>query len=615
MFPEITGRVAVSVLLACLTWNTCAAADAPTPGTDFLVRADPPVPRPSSRPCSVELVRMTTNGVGRGNFYSSQSCGKGPWAKVVLEMDFVLTDDQEEQGLALPLNLWLSGVNLYSGNVALAGNHVQMQPCFELYCGHTERDVTDYLPVLAYRDGAPALEGNWVIGTEQEAYVPAPYFAGIATLKFYPATVAEPAPAVPDAVFPLGAGNYRDGNYYATGALADLRGTSDRLAASFNVFRQQTLPRNIERAYLDVIVRPSTYHYVPATGSTQGHVVPHDAWYSCLPAPLAVVFPRLLLDAQHSFAAHCIGGAFREAEVSIDQQPAGVVPLYPAYPSLDEGDAALWRPASQPQELLNVPHRIDLSPFAALLSNGAPHTVSVRIASNSVPGLTNNPLAGAWASATLLVYQDRRVKQVTGMLTRNDLAGQPAVQIGDVIKGTPADQAGIKPGNIIVKMNGQPLERGDEPDEAALILMKNVKRMKVGSKVTFSVVTEKDKPATDVTVTLAERPKPENQAQRFYAEDLGFTAREIVFEDTYRRKLPADQKGVVVALVKRSSAAMAGKLEQGDLITKLNQTPVTDVEQFKKEYQEFRKAKPKEAVVLEAIRNGNDEIIRIEPPQ
>lgn len=428
MFPGITGRVAVSVLLACLTWNACAAADAPTPGTDFLVRADPPVPRPSSRPCSVELVRMTTNGVGSGNFdYSSQSCGKGPWAKVVLEMDFVLTDDQEEQGLALPLNLWLSGVNLYSGNVALAGNHVQMQPCFELYCGHTERDVTDYLPVLAYRDGAPALEGNWMIGTGQEAYVPAPYFAGIATLKFYPATVAEPAPAVPDAVFPLGAGNYRDGNYYATGALADLRGTSDRLAASFNVFRQQTLPRNIERAYLDVIVRPSTYHYVPATGSTQGHVVPHDAWYSCLPAPLAVVFPRLLLDAQHSFAAHCIGGAFREAEVSIDQQPAGVVPLYPAYPSLDEGDAALWRPASQPQELLNVPHRIDLSPFAALLSNGAPHTVSVRIASNSVPGLTNNPLAGAWASATLLVYQDRRVKQVTGMLTRNDLAGQPAV--------------------------------------------------------------------------------------------------------------------------------------------------------------------------------------------
>jgi serine protease Do len=225
------------------------------------------------------------------------------------------------------------------------------------------------------------------------------------------------------------------------------------------------------------------------------------------------------------------------------------------------------------------------------------------------PPVAGQPLKLPWLGVAQMTGLKKEVADYF------DLAGQPAVQIGDVIKGTPADQAGIKPGNIIVKMNGQPLERGDEPDEAALILMKNVKRMKVGSKVTFSVVTEKDKPATDVTVTLAERPKPENQAARFYAEDLGFTAREIVFEDTYRRKLPADQKGVVVALVKRSSAAMAGKLEQGDLITRLNQTPVTDVEQFKKEYQEFRKAKPKEAVVLEAIRNGNDEIIRIEPPQ
>jgi serine protease Do len=179
----------------------------------------------------------------------------------------------------------------------------------------------------------------------------------------------------------------------------------------------------------------------------------------------------------------------------------------------------------------------------------------------------------------------------------------------------PADQAGLKPGSIIVKMNGQPLERGDEPDEAAMILMRNVKRMKVGDGVTFSVITEPNKPASDIKVTLGERPKQENQAKRFYAEDLGFTTREIVFDDTYRRKLAADQKGVVVALVKPSSLAASGKLERGDLVTRLNQTQITDVEQFKTAYQQFRKDKPKDAIVLEAIRNGNDEIIRIEPPQ
>jgi len=187
--------------------------------------------------------------------------------------------------------------------------------------------------------------------------------------------------------------------------------------------------------------------------------------------------------------------------------------------------------------------------------------------------------------------------------------------VGDVVKDSPAEKAGLKPKFIIVKVNGKALERGDEPDEVAMILMKDLRRMKVGSDVTFTVITENDKPTTDIKIHLAPRPKQENQAKRFYAEDLGFTSREIVFDDTYFRKLPADQKGVVIALVKPASAAQAGKLQRGDLVTKLNQTPVTDVDQFKREYQAFRKAKPKEAVVLEAIRQGNDEIIRIEPPQ
>lgn len=428
MFRGIAGCFAVSVLFVLLASMACQvfAQETPTPGSDALVRADPPVPRPSGTPCTQELATISATGVGHGAFYySPYGCGPGPWSKIVLEMDYVLADDPTGDQLALPLNIWLSGINLYSGNLVLPGNHDIVTPCFEVYCGHVERDLTDYMAQLRYGQGPALTLGNWVVGTGKEASGPATSFAGVAQIKYYPVTATEPAPVTPDGVFPLGATDLR-GSYYITGVLADLRQSTDKLAGSFNGSGQLPLPRNIERAYLDVIVRPSTYDYV-ATGATTGRLVPNDPWFSCLQAPLAVVFPRLLLDSKHNFAAHCIGGAFREAEVSIDQQPAGVVPLYPSYPSLSESDARLWRSAAQPQELMHVPHRVDLSPFAALLSNGAPHTISVRIASNSIPGLTNNPVAGAWASATLFVYQDRRVKQVTGMVTRNDLAGQPAL--------------------------------------------------------------------------------------------------------------------------------------------------------------------------------------------
>ena len=136
-----------------------------------------------------------------------------------------------------------------------------------------------------------------------------------------------------------------------------------------------------------------------------------------------------------------------------------------------------------------------------------------------------------------------------------------------------------------------------------------------GSQVTFTVLTEKDQPAKEITATLGERPRQPNQAARFWAEDLGFAVRDMVFEDSYDRKLPPDTKGVVVAIVKPSSAAQSARLQNNDLITRLNQGAVSDVGQFKKQYEDFRKASPRESIVLEVLRGVNTQVIRIEPPQ
>ena len=197
------------------------------------------------------------------------------------------------------------------------------------------------------------------------------------------------------------------------------------------------------------------------------------------------------------------------------------------------------------------------------------------------------------------------------------LKGQPAVQIGAVIPGYSAEKAGLKAGDIIVKFNGEILERGDEPEEAAQILLRKIKRLKSGTKVTFSILKSSapgDAPK-EVSLTLGERPKPANLAARFYAEDLGFTAREMVFEDKYDRHLKHDFNGVMIALVKPASSAESGQLAIGDIVTQINRTPVTDVEQFQKLYQDSRKANKKEAVVLEVLRGVNTQVIRIEPPQ
>jgi serine protease Do len=190
-----------------------------------------------------------------------------------------------------------------------------------------------------------------------------------------------------------------------------------------------------------------------------------------------------------------------------------------------------------------------------------------------------------------------------------------AAQVGEVIPQSPAAKAGLKAGDKIVKFNGEKLERGDEPEETPRILLRKIRRMKPGDKIVLGVLREKDKPTTDISITLEEQPRQANLAKRYYAEDLGLSVRDVVFADTYAKRVAADTKGVVVSYVRQASSAASAGLRIGDMVTEINKTPVTDLENFKTTYKEFREKNPKQQVVLVVIREQKTEVIKIEPPQ
>ena len=225
------------------------------------------------------------------------------------------------------------------------------------------------------------------------------------------------------------------------------------------------------------------------------------------------------------------------------------------------------------------------------------------------PPTPDKPVKLPWLGVAQMTGVTKDLADVMG------LGNQPAVQIGDVIPNGPGEKAGLKAGDIIVKVDGKALERGDQPVELPMILSRRLMRMKPDSTVTLSVLKEKDQPLKQVEVKLGEQPKQPNLAKRWYASDVGFAVRELVFSDIYAMKLQPEQKGVLVALLKPQGAAQSGGLKMGDVITKLNNEPVTDVDQFEKVYKALRKDKPREALVMEVHRGDREDTVRIEPPQ
>jgi hypothetical protein len=120
---------------------------------------------------------------------------------------------------------------------------------------------------------------------------------------------------------------------------------TDQLATTFS------FPSNLERAYLDVITQSQ---------------IDDEFWYTCVPNDIS------------SEVQKCGGTAFREAEVSVDGQPAGVAPVYPGIYT-GGVDPFLWEPIPAVQTLNFVPYRVDLTPFAGILSNGQPHTIALSV--------------------------------------------------------------------------------------------------------------------------------------------------------------------------------------------------------------------------------------------
>jgi len=149
--------------------------------------------------------------------------------------------------------------------------------------------------------------------------------------------------------------------------------------------------------------------------------------------------------------------------------------------------------------------------------------------------------------------------------------------VGDVTPNSPASRAGLQKGDIILDINGKPVN-----NSAALRM--HISLMQPGSDVTVRVL--RDGNERNFNVKLAEMPTEtasvEKPAGNPEANMQGITVEDVNSRTARQLGLPAGTTGVVVTGVDPNSAAADSGLKRGDVIQEVNRQPVRNAADFER---------------------------------
>jgi serine protease Do len=204
-------------------------------------------------------------------------------------------------------------------------------------------------------------------------------------------------------------------------------------------------------------------------------------------------------------------------------------------------------------------------------------------------------------------YLGIHIQEVTPELARAfGLKQGGGVLVGDVAPNTPAANAGLKKGDVILQLNGETV---DAPNQ----LQVQIAQFAPGTNVKLQIW--RNGGTQDISLKLAELD--EHDDKQISAEATGATllegiqVQDLTSDIAQQLSLPAGTRGVVVSSVDPSSPAAASGLSQGDVIQEVNHKSISSTS----DYQQAMAGANKQPVLLLVNNRGVTRYVVVEPQQ
>lgn len=192
-------------------------------------------------------------------------------------------------------------------------------------------------------------------------------------------------------------------------------------------------------------------------------------------------------------------------------------------------------------------------------------------------------------------YLGVEIQPVTPSMARAfNLNNENGAVVGQVVSGSPADKAGLKAGDVILKLNGNTISDYNE-------FRNNIAGTEPGKTITLTVL--RDGKQKEIKVKLGELNNSEFASSGSSKAEslLHFSVHNLSQQMADKYGIQSDVKGVVVTKVERNSAAYQADLKEGDVIVAADRHRVHNVGDFEKAMEGVKKG---DTVLFRVVR-GN----------
>ena len=180
--------------------------------------------------------------------------------------------------------------------------------------------------------------------------------------------------------------------------------------------------------------------------------------------------------------------------------------------------------------------------------------------------------------------------------------------VTSIVEGSPANKAGLKIGDIILKFNGKSVDTTNK-------LPRIVGETPINTTVEMEIFRDGKNEKVSAVVAKPDKDDPfakdQDKVNKAEKSVLGVTVSNITDEGRRAFQIDSSVKGVVVTDIEKSSILAFTGIRAGDVIISINQKQINSIDDFEKAFDDIKR-KGKGSAALLVSRRGINQFVGIE---